>query len=173
MEWGIRLGGIFPARIFWRSFRTHRSAIVQQRRGLGEAANEGRDTTLGKTRILMVEHELIIAEDIRVTLEEKGYEVIGNVLAPEQAIVKCREGLPDLILMDICLGNETDGIEFACAIKAEFGIPVVHLTGWPENWLPESTSSQEPNLYVKKPFSEAVLCAVIEAALKNRRRNPR
>ncbi len=126
---------------------------------------------MSKGRILIVEDELIIGEDLRMCLEERGYEIIGLIASPERAILKCREKLPDLILMDVHLSGDTNGIEAARLIKAEFGIPVVYLTGCPGNWFPIGTYSQETDPYVKKPFSEQELCAVIETALKNRGRN--
>ncbi|MGO9570516.1 MAG: response regulator [Desulfomonilaceae bacterium] len=126
---------------------------------------------MSKGRILIVEDELIIAEDLRMCLEERGYEILDIVFNPEQAIVKCRETPPDLILMDICLRGEHEGITAAQTIKTEFGIPVVYLTGCSENLCPGGTVSQEPDPWVKKPFLEEELCAVIETALKNRGRN--
>ncbi len=138
---------------------------------LGYLLNKGRGKALSKGRILIVEDELIIAEDLRMCLEERGYEILDIVFNPEQAIVKCRETPPDLILMDICLRGEHEGITAAQTIKTEFGIPVVYLTGCSENLCPGGTVSQEPDPWVKKPFLEEELCAVIETALKNRGRN--
>ena len=126
---------------------------------------------MSKGRILIVEDELIIGEDLRMCLEERGYEVIGLITSPERAILKCREKLPDLILMDVHLSGENDGIEAARHIKAEFGVPVVYLTGCPGRCSPMGRYSEETDPYVKKPFSEKELCAVIETALKNQGRN--
>jgi CheY-like chemotaxis protein len=137
---------------------------------LGYAVSTGRGNALTKKRILIVEEELIIAEDLRMTLEERGYEILEIVFNPEKAIVKCRETLPDLILMDLCLRGENDGITAARTIRTEFGIPVVYLVGYPENLCPGGTQSPELDLYVKKPFSEKELYAIIEMALKSGKR---
>jgi DNA-binding response OmpR family regulator len=125
---------------------------------------------LRKNRILIVEDDLIVAKDLQMILKERGYEVIQIVFNPEQTIIKCREMKPDLVLMDTYVQGETDALEIARSIKAEFRIPVVYLTGEHENLSPGTAPCQEPNFYVKKPFSEDGLCRVIEAVLKDLRK---
>lgn len=118
-----------------------------------------------------MEDELIIAEDLRMCLQERGFEVVEIVSIREQIVERCRETLPDLVLMDICLQGEFEGFRAARTIKAEYGIPVIYLSACLENLFPRGVSCQESAPCVKKPFSEEELCAVIETALKNHGRN--
>ena len=82
-------------------------------------------------KILMVEDESIEAMDIKQTLESFGYEVPYVASSGEEAINKALEIMPDLILMDIILKGETDGVEAASRIKS-LEIPVIYLTAHSE-----------------------------------------
>ena len=75
-----------------------------------------------KTKILIVEDQLIIAEDIQLILEKLGYAVSSIVHSGKEAIKKAKEDSPDLILMDIILQNKMDGIEAAEKIYSSFKI---------------------------------------------------
>ncbi|MCZ7372465.1 MAG: response regulator, partial [Candidatus Methanoperedens sp.] len=83
-----------------------------------------------KIKILVVEDESIIAEDIRRSLENLGYSVPSVVSSGEAAINKAKEERPDLVLMDIMLKGKMDGIVAAGKIRSEFNIPTVYLTAY-------------------------------------------
>ena len=85
---------------------------------------------MAKARIMIVEDEMIVAGDIKKTLQDKEYEVSSVVSSEEEAIKKAEADNPDLVLMDIVLKGEMDGIETAKQIRSRFNIPVLYLTAY-------------------------------------------
>ena len=79
---------------------------------------------MDKARILIVEDERIVAEDIQISLAKLGYSVAGIAASGEEAVEKAEELCPDLVLMDIKLKGDMDGVEAAEQIRARFAIPV-------------------------------------------------
>jgi len=116
-------------------------------------------------RILIVEDEIITAEDIRESLLDMGYSVLGIVSSGEEAIEKLEADNPDLVLMDIMLMGEMDGIETANEIRSRFNIPVVYLTAYGDKEIMERAKISEPFGYILKPFNERELQINIEIAL--------
>ena len=94
--------------------------------------------------ILIVEDESILAEDLGLSLENLGYLVRGKVSTGEEAVKLAEELRPDLILMDIKLQGDIDGIEAADQIRTRLDIPVVYLTGYGEEDI--STEPRGPSL---------------------------
>jgi PAS domain S-box-containing protein len=119
----------------------------------------------GAARILIVEDEAILAEDLGISLENLGYAVIGEVSTGEQAIKLAQELRPDLILMDIKLQDDIDGIEAADRIRATLDIPVVYLTAYGEKDVLERAKRTEPYGYLGKPISLTEMRSTIETAL--------
>lgn len=117
------------------------------------------------TSILVVEDEIIIAEDIQRKLKKMGYDVTAIVSSGEEAIKKVNENIPDLILMDIVIYGEMDGIETAGQIHSLFDIPVVYLTAYADEKTIERAKITEPFGYLIKPFKERELQITIEIAL--------
>ena len=128
---------------------------------------------MSKARILVVEDERITAEDIKDGLKSLGYEVPAVVHSGEGAVRKAMELRPDLVLMDIKLEGEMDGIEAAGKIKKHFDIPVIYLTAYSDEDTLERARRTEPSGYVlkepsgfvHKPFKESELHAIIELTL--------
>lgn len=116
-------------------------------------------------RILVVEDEVIVAEDIRSSLQRMGYIVPATVSSGEEAIKKVIEHDPDLVLMDIVLQGKMDGIETAGQIHSRFDIPVVYLTAYSDTKTLERAKITEPFGYIIKPFKERELNINIEIAL--------
>ncbi len=116
-------------------------------------------------RILVVEDESIVAEDMRRSLENMGYSVSAVVASGEEAIMKAREENPDLILMDIVLKGDMDGIEAAHHISSQLCIPVVYLTAYADDTKLQRALITEPYGYILKPFEEKELHSTIEMAL--------
>ena len=81
-----------------------------------------------KTQILVVEDEIVVAENIQSHLKGLGYGVPGMAVSGEEAIEKVGAISPDLVLMDIKLAGDMDGIEAAEQIRSRFNVPVVYLT---------------------------------------------
>jgi signal transduction histidine kinase len=120
---------------------------------------------MSKTKILVVEDELITAKGIRSALKSLGYDVLDIVSSGEEAIQKASEIHPDLILMDIKLDGDMDGIEAARQIKDRFSIPVVYLTAHADDATLARAMITEPYGYILKPFEDRDLHIGIEIAL--------
>jgi DNA-binding NarL/FixJ family response regulator len=116
-------------------------------------------------RILIVEDEGIIAKDIERVLLKFGYDVVGVVSTGEEALMRTAEARPDLVLMDIMLKGELDGIETAQHFRRRFGPPVVYLTAFEDPATLQRATASAPLGYVLKPFEEGELHAAIETAL--------
>lgn len=115
-----------------------------------------------KKRILIVEDERIIAEDLKMTLENFGYEVIDIISNGEDAIKTAGETRPDLVLMDIVLEGKMCGSEAAEIIHHEFGTPIIFLTAYADENTITMAKASEPYGYLIKPFEERELKATIE-----------
>lgn len=118
-----------------------------------------------RTEILVVEDESIVAMDITNMLEKLGYVVLGSVGSGEEAIRRVTERLPDLVLMDIKLKGDIDGIEAAEHIRHNFHIPVVYLTAYSDKNTLERAKITEPYGYILKPFEERELHTCVEISL--------
>ena len=116
-------------------------------------------------KIIIVEDEKIIAEDIKWTLINFGYDVVGMVSEPEDILPTVREIKPDLILMDIKLGNKFEGVDAATRIKNELNLPVVFLTAYSDSDTIKKVLTSTPYGYLLKPYNEKELRATIEMAL--------
>jgi PAS domain S-box-containing protein len=116
-------------------------------------------------KILIVEDETIVALDIETKIAKMGYEVVGSVTTGEAAIDKVKETRPDLILMDISLEGDIDGIEAAGRIQRHFDIPIIYLTAHSHPQTLERAKITEPYGYIVKPFERGSLHATIEMAL--------
>ena len=104
-----------------------------------------------KTRILIVEDEAIIAMEIESQLHGLGYQVTSIVDTGEKAIKKAEEDRPDIILMDIRIKGEMDGIDAAEEIRNRFGIPVIFSTAYLDEERIERAKITMPFGYVLKP----------------------
>ncbi len=118
-----------------------------------------------KARILIVEDEAIIAMEIENQLLSLGYEVTSIVDTGEKTIKKTEVEKPDLILMDIRIKGEIDGVETAEVIRNKFGIPVVFSTAYLDEKRIERAKITMPFGYVLKPVQERDLKVTIEMAL--------
>ena len=123
---------------------------------------------MANERILVVEDERIVARDIEKRLKKLGYVVPITVASGEEAIQKVIEIRPDLVLMDIQLKGELDGIEAAEQIRADFDIPVIYLTAYADEATLQRAKATEPFGYILKPFDEKDLQVAIEVALRRR-----
>jgi len=120
---------------------------------------------MNSIKILVVENEQIVAEDIKFRLQRLGYAVSGTALSGEEAVKKAEEAHPDLVLMDIVLEGEMDGTEAASIISSRLDIPVVYLTAYADDKTLERAKTTEPFGYILKPFEDRELYSAIEMAL--------
>jgi len=116
-------------------------------------------------KILVVEDESVIAMHISSSLKKLGYTVLSVLSRGEDAIQKAEELRPDLILMDIMLKGEMDGIEATEQIQSRFNIPVAYLTAHGDEATLQRAKISEPFGYILKPFKEKELHVAIEIAL--------
>ena len=116
-------------------------------------------------KILIVEDESIIAEDISDSLISLGYRITDIVYSGEEAIVSAAEFRPDLVLMDVNLQGEIDGITAAEEISSRFQIPVVYLTAYADEKTLRRVNATKPFGYIVKPFEEKNLHTTIQLAL--------
>lgn len=119
--------------------------------------------------IFIVEDEAIVASDIKETLISLGYTAAGMAKSGELALEKIQQNQPDLVLMDIHLAGDMDGVDTAGKIHALYGIPVIYLTAYADKVLLERAKVTEPYGYVVKPYDERELHSVIEMALYKHR----
>jgi CheY-like chemotaxis protein len=122
-----------------------------------------------KAKVLVVEDQNIVALNIRNKLKNLGYIVPGTAATGEEAIKKAELTNADLVLMDIMLKGEMDGIEAARAIKEKLGIPILYLTAYTDDETLERAKTTEPAGYISKPFKEEDLHSNIEMALHKHR----
>ena len=115
-------------------------------------------------RILVVEDQRLIAADIENTLKKLGYVVVGNVSSGEDAISTSDQVRPELVLMDVRLRGEMDGIQAAEIIRDRFNVPVVYLTAYADEETILRAKKTTPFGYLVKPFNERELRATIEIA---------
>ena len=124
---------------------------------------------MAKSKIMIVEDEWITADDIRMSLQSLGYTVTSMSSSGEEAIQKAEEDRPDLVLMDIVLKGEMDGIEAASQIRSCYDIPIIYLTAYTDQKILERARITEPFGYIVKPFVNEDLKIAIEIALYKHR----
>ncbi len=129
------------------------------------ATNASGTANLTTARILVVEDEALIADDLERTLVRLGFKVPAVVADGEHAIESARTLMPDLVLMDIKLRGSLDGIDAARAIRERFETPVVFLTSHSDAATLSRASTARPHGYVMKPFVERDLRVAVELAL--------
>ena len=124
---------------------------------------------LPKAKVLIVEDELVVAENIARNLSKQGYTAIDIVDTGEDAISLARSTCPDIVLMDIMLQGEIDGIDAAATIRRELNLPVIYMTAYADDKTLERAKQTEPYGYLVKPFKPYDLRTTIEIALQKHR----
>ena len=120
---------------------------------------------MSKINILVVEDESIVSKDIQHSLNKLGYNVVGAASTGEKALELARSERPDIVLMDIMLKGQMNGIETAEIIRNEMSIPVVFLTAYADESTLSKAKVTEPYGYIIKPFKEIDLHTSIEMAI--------
>ncbi|MEJ2627251.1 MAG: ATP-binding protein [bacterium] len=118
-----------------------------------------------KIKILVVEDERIVGEDIKNSLKTLGYIVTKIVTTGEMALTEVEKNPPDIILMDIVLNSKMSGIDVAEKIKKQYDIPVIYLTAYADMQTLEKAKFTEPYGYILKPFNLLELQGTLEMAL--------
>ncbi|MEB3827759.1 hybrid sensor histidine kinase/response regulator [Phormidium sp. CCY1219] len=124
---------------------------------------------MSKAKILIVEDEFLIAKGLSRKLKKLGYEVVDIVASGEDALQRVADKYPDLVLMDIAIQGELDGIETATKIHHYYKIPVIYVTAYADDETLERAESSGSYGYILKPFKDREVHAAIKMALKKHR----
>jgi CheY-like chemotaxis protein len=117
-------------------------------------------------KIIIVEDERIIADDLQLTLESWGYPDVMTICSAEELLENVDKINPDLILMDIILRGKMDGIEAVNIINKKKQIPVIYITAFANKETIDKATKTNPLGYLIKPFEEYRLKEIIESAFK-------
>jgi len=120
-------------------------------------------------KIMIVEDEWVVADQLCRDLKDLGYTVCPTASTGDEAIRKAEAARPDLILMDIVLKGKMDGIEAASRINSKSNIPVLYLTAYTNQEYIERAKQTIPFGYLVKPYHQKERCATIEMALHKHR----
>jgi CheY-like chemotaxis protein len=120
---------------------------------------------MAQSTILVVEDSRVHAKQLKGILNKLDYSIQGICSTGEEAIKRVGEGKPDLVLMDIVLKGEIDGIDAAHQITSDHNVPVVYLSAYSEEEMIKKARITEPHGYILKPFNEREIYATIEMGL--------
>jgi YesN/AraC family two-component response regulator len=118
-------------------------------------------------KILVVEDESLIALDIKLILEKEGYEVVTNIKTVDAAISSIEEHRPDLVLIDINLNQNKDGIDLGTYLLSKDVIPYIYVTSYSNKVILERANDTRPHGYIVKPFRPDNLITTISIVLNN------
>jgi len=123
-----------------------------------------------KAKIFIVEDEMLVLEDLKQLLIQENYEIVGVATSGTEAIENIKSSVPDLVIMDVRIKGELDGIEVAIVIQSHFDypVPVIFLTGLSEKEFPHLKVLPD-YIYINKPFQERILFHLLERALTKSR----
>jgi DNA-binding response OmpR family regulator len=119
-------------------------------------------------RVLIVEDEALIAEELRERLSHLGFTVIAAVSSGEEAVQIATKECPDLVLMDIRLSGDKDGVQAAREIREQVSVAIVYLTAHSDLRTVERVKRTEHEGFILKPFLRKELQSTIEVALRRR-----
>lgn len=122
---------------------------------------------MSKFKVLIVEDEPVIAENISIYLNNSDFEVSAIAYDSNDAIEQLDLNTPDAVIMDINLESERDGIDIAGYINNKIHIPFLFLTSYSDKHTLERAKAVKPSGYIVKPFNEKTLLASLEIAISN------
>jgi DNA-binding response OmpR family regulator len=124
------------------------------------------DLVSSKPRALIVEDEVLIAEELKARLSLLGFSVIAAVDSGEEGIAIATRERPDLVLMDIRLKGEKDGVQATKEIHQQVDVPIVYLTAYSDRLSVDRARGTEYDGFVLKPFRAGELQSTIEIAMQ-------
>lgn len=119
----------------------------------------------GDRKILIVEDEKVIAMDLQKTISNFGYDILSTVSSGEEAIQLMAKNKPNLVIMDILLEGDLNGIETGVIISERYKVPIIYITAYAKEILLRSKVT-ESSTFLVKPFDESELHKKIEEVLK-------
>lgn len=117
-------------------------------------------------RVLIVEDEILIAEELKERLSRLGYSVIAAVDSADEGIGIATREVPDLVLMDIRLRGKKDGVEAAVEIRRQVDVPIVYLTAHSDQLTVDRAQETDHDGFLLKPFHRRELQSTIEVAMQ-------
>lgn len=122
------------------------------------------------SRVLIVEDEQIIAEDLAIQIGRMGHDVLGIAISGEEAVAMAEQTEPEVVLMDVQLEGPMTGAEAAQIIQERTGAGIVFVTAFPDPVVRETSHARHAGICVGKPFSRPQLDAALRAAARSRER---
>ncbi len=122
---------------------------------------------MSKLRILIVEDEPVIAENISMYLDNTDFEVSGIACDSAEANEQLQHNTPDAAILDVNRESEEDGIDIANHINQKYQLPFLFLTSYSDKQTLQRAKAVNPNGYMVKPFNEKTLLASLEIAISN------
>lgn len=119
-----------------------------------------------KIKVLIIEDEVLVADDIAGDLQKFGFEVVGTAISASEALEIVEQTEPNLILMDIQIKGDLDGIDLAAKIHEKRNIPVIFLTSNTGKQFVNRALETNPYAFITKPYTPADLVIAIELAVK-------
>ena len=116
--------------------------------------------------VLIVEDEILIAEELRERLTQLGFSVIAAVDSAEEAVAVAIRQRPDLVLLDIKLKGENDGIYAAQEIRSQLDVPIIYLTAYSDSLTVDRAKGSEHDGFILKPFHRRELQSTIDVAMQ-------
>lgn len=120
-----------------------------------------------KVRVLIVEDEPLIAENLAMYLNNHDYEVVGMAYDYDDGIDQLKQEIPDIVLLDINLDGQKDGVDLAKFIFENLKIPFIFLSSYSDKATLDRVKNLQPSGYLVKPFHEKTLLATLEISLAN------
>jgi len=120
-----------------------------------------------KRLIFIIEDELLIAHDIRQILEQEGYEVMLNIMTVEKAVSLIEIHKPDLVLIDINLNQQMDGIKIGQYLNNADNIPYVYITSYTDKLTLDEVKDTRPHGFIAKPFKPVDIVTTVSIVLSN------
>lgn len=117
-------------------------------------------------RALIVEDEILIAEELSERLSSLGFSVIDAVDSADEGIAIATKERPDLVLMDIRLKGEKDGVQAAAEIRQQVDVPIVYLTAYSDRRTVDRAKRTEHDGFILKPFHRSELQTTLEVAMQ-------
>jgi DNA-binding NarL/FixJ family response regulator len=122
---------------------------------------------MSKIKVLIVEDEPVIAENLAIYLDNNDFEVSGIAYDPDEAMTELRTNTPDAVILDINLDSNKDGIDIARHINQALQLPFLFLTSYSDKDTLARAKEVKPGGYIVKPFNEKTLLASLEIAMSN------
>lgn len=122
---------------------------------------------MSRHKILIVEDEPVIAENVSLYLDNHDFEVSAIAYDSDEALEQLKNNTPDAVILDINLESDKDGIDIATHINQQYQIPFLFLTSYSDKNTLERAKHVKPGGYIVKPFNEKTLLASLEIAISN------